>query len=52
MTKKLMREAIDADFEAIMERSASMQALAHASEDHAEALAAFFAKREPYFTGR
>jgi enoyl-CoA hydratase/carnithine racemase len=52
MTKKLMREAIDADFEAIMERSASMQALAHASEDHAEALAAFFAKRAPYFTGR
>jgi enoyl-CoA hydratase/carnithine racemase len=52
MTKKLMREALSADFETIMELSAAFQALAHASEDHAEALAAFFEKREPDFKGR
>jgi len=52
MTKKLMRDALGTSFEAIMEQSASLQARAHASEDHAEALAAFFAKRDPSFTGR
>lgn len=51
-TKKLMRQALKADFETIMELSASCQAVAHASEDHAEALAAFFEKRPPVFKGR
>ena len=52
MTKKLMRDAISSDFETIMDASAALQARAHMSEDHAEALAAFFAKRDPNFTGR
>jgi enoyl-CoA hydratase/carnithine racemase len=52
MTKKLMREAAGANLETIMEMSASFQARAHASEDHAEALAAFFEKREPDYKGR
>ncbi len=52
MTKKLMREALSASFETIMDMSASFQARAHASEDHAEALAAFFEKREPDFKGK
>jgi enoyl-CoA hydratase/carnithine racemase len=52
MTKKLLREGMTADFETIMARSAEFQALAHASEDHAEALAAFFEKRDPVFKGR
>jgi enoyl-CoA hydratase/carnithine racemase len=52
MTKKLMREAQGADLETIMEMSASFQARAHASEDHAEALAAFFEKRQPEFKGK
>ncbi|HEY0283698.1 MAG TPA: crotonase/enoyl-CoA hydratase family protein [Rhizomicrobium sp.] len=51
MTKKLMREALGADLETILERSAAFQAQAHASEDHAEALAAFFEKRDPVFKG-
>lgn len=52
MTKALMREGRDAGFAAIMDRSASCQARAHMSEDHAEALAALFGKRTPVFTGR
>jgi len=35
-----------------MELSASMQALAHHTEDHIEAVNAFFEKREPRFVGR
>jgi len=52
MTKRLMREALGANLESIMDMSAGFQALAHGSEDHAEALAAFFEKREPDFKGR
>ncbi len=52
MTKKLMREALSADFGKIMEMSAACQAEAHVSADHAEALAAFFEKRTPVFKGR
>jgi 1,4-dihydroxy-2-naphthoyl-CoA synthase len=35
-----------------LELSAAFQALAHETEDHAEALDAFMQKREPRFTGR
>lgn len=52
MTKRLMREALSSNFETIMEKSAACQADAHGSDDHAEALAAFFEKRTPKFTGR
>jgi enoyl-CoA hydratase/carnithine racemase len=52
MTKRLMREGIGASFEAIMDMSASMQALAHHTEDHMEALDAFFEKRKGDFKGR
>jgi enoyl-CoA hydratase/carnithine racemase len=52
MTKSLMREAQGASFDAIMELSASMQSLAHLTEDNVEALAAFFEKREPNFKGK
>ena len=51
-TKKLLRQALSADFETIMEMSASFQASAHASRDHAEALAAYFEKRPPVFKGK
>jgi enoyl-CoA hydratase/carnithine racemase len=51
MTKRLMREAQTGSFESIMEMSAAMQALAHATADHQEALAAFFEKRAPHFKG-
>jgi enoyl-CoA hydratase/carnithine racemase len=51
MTKRLMREAQTGSFENIMEMSAAMQALAHTTADHQEALAAFFEKRAPTFRG-
>jgi len=52
MTKKLLRDGITQTFDGIMELSASMQALAHHTEDHIEAVNAFFEKREPRFVGR
>jgi enoyl-CoA hydratase/carnithine racemase len=52
MTKKLMREGQGASFDTVMEMSASMQSLAHLTEDHAEAVAAFFDKRKAEFKGR
>lgn len=51
MTKRLMREGQGASFGTIMEMSASMQAIAHLTSDHAEAVAAFFEKRSPNFKG-
>jgi len=51
MTKRLMREAQTGSFENIMEMSAALQALAHTTADHQEALAAFFEKRPPAFKG-
>lgn len=52
MTKKLMREGMSTSFDMIMELSASMQALAHHTEDHGEAIAAFFEKRDPKYKGQ
>ena len=51
-TKRLLRAARSATFEDVLTLSASYQALAHHTADHAEALAAVRAKREPKFLGR
>ncbi len=51
MTKRLMREGQGTSFDTIMEMSAAFQALAHVTEDHAEAVDAFFDKRTPQFKG-
>ena len=51
MTKRLMREGQGTSFDTIMEMSASMQAIAHLTADHAEAVTAFFEKRTPEFKG-
>jgi enoyl-CoA hydratase/carnithine racemase len=51
MTKRMMREGQSVSFDTIMEMSAAMQSLAHLTEDHHEAVEAFFEKRLPVFKG-
>ncbi len=52
MTKRLMREALTASFDTIMELSAAMQVLVQRTDDHIEAVNAFFEKRTPEFKGK
>jgi enoyl-CoA hydratase/carnithine racemase len=52
MTKKLMREGLGVSFDTIMEMSAAFQSLAHLTEDHKEAVSAFFDKRPADYKGR
>ena len=52
MTKRLMTFAQDTGLERVLDVSAAMQPLAHATSDHREALQAFVEKRKPTFTGR
>ena len=51
MTKQLLRQGMTTSFDNIMELSASMQALAHHTKDHMEALDAFFEKRPAVYKG-
>ncbi len=51
MTKRLLREAQTADLKNILEMSAAMQSLAHATRDNDEAISAFIEKRVPQFKG-
>ncbi len=51
MTKRLLREGQTADLKNILELSAAMQSLAHATKDNDEAINAFIEKRAPNFTG-
>ncbi len=52
MAKKLLRESQHQSLESLLELSAAMQALAHHTVDHREALAAFGEKRPGNYTGR
>jgi enoyl-CoA hydratase/carnithine racemase len=52
MTKRMMREGQSVSFDTIMEMSAAMQSLAHLTEDHQEALSAFFEKRAGDYKGK
>jgi enoyl-CoA hydratase/carnithine racemase len=51
MTRKLLREACVSRLESVLELSAAMQALAHTTADHAEAVEAMLNKRKPSFKG-
>ena len=52
MAKKLLRESQHQSLESLLELSAAMQALAHHTEDHREALSAFTEKRTAEYRGR
>jgi enoyl-CoA hydratase/carnithine racemase len=52
MTKRLMRDGMDSSFDTIMEMSAGMQVIVQNTEDHMEAVNAFFEKRTPEFKGK
>jgi len=52
MTKSLLRQGQSASYDAIMEMSASAQAISHLTEDHMEGVEAIIEKRTPHFKGR
>lgn len=52
LTKHLLWESRRQDLDSLLELSASLQALAHTTEDHRAALAALRAEQRPHFTGR
>jgi enoyl-CoA hydratase/carnithine racemase len=49
LTKRLMREAIHARLDTVLELSAAFQAICHKTPDHSEAVDAFLEKRAPRF---
>ena len=49
MTKRLLWEGRGASLAGLLESAAAMQAVAHTTADHAEAIAAFLEKRPPVF---
>jgi len=51
MTKRLLWEGRRSDLGTLLEMSAAMQAAAHATGDHEEAVSAFLEKRPPAFKG-
>jgi enoyl-CoA hydratase/carnithine racemase len=51
MTRKLLREAYGSKLQSVLELSAAMQALAHTTADHAEAVDAMLKRRTPNFKG-
>ncbi len=51
LTKRLLREALRAPMESVMEMSAAFQAICHKTADHSEAVDAFLEKRAPNYRG-
>jgi len=51
MTRRLLRESQTSTLANLLELSAAMQALAHETADHGEAVEAFMARRPPQFRG-
>ncbi len=51
MTKRLLRQGQDTTLANLLEMSAAMQSLAHATRDNEEAIDAFLGRRAPSFTG-
>lgn len=51
LAKRLLREAMHTRLDTMLEMAAAFQALAHQTDDHREAVAAFLEKRPPVFKG-
>lgn len=51
LTKRLIREGLTSGLDKVLELSAVFQAIAHKTDDHREAVAAFLEKRAPKFIG-
>ena len=51
LAKRLLREGQHVRLDTLLEMSSAYQTLAHYSDDHKEAVAAFFEKRDPEFKG-
>jgi enoyl-CoA hydratase/carnithine racemase len=51
MARRLLREAWNNRLDTVLEMSSAMQAVAHTTKDHKEALAAMREKRRPTYTG-
>ena len=51
MSKRLLREGQHMRLDSLLELSAAMQALAHHTQDHAEAVNAMLEKRPGSYTG-
>lgn len=51
MTKRLLQASQRMELRDLLDMSASMQAISHTMDDHAEAIDAFIGKREPQFKG-
>lgn len=52
LTKRLLRQGQENRFADILDQSAAVQALAHQSADHSEAVDAFLEKRPPRYRGK
>lgn len=52
LAKALLRQGRESSYEAILEMSASAQALSHLTDDHLEGVTAHIEKRTPNFKGR
>jgi enoyl-CoA hydratase/carnithine racemase len=51
LAKRLLRESLHTRLDTMLEMAAAFQALAHQTDDHREAVAAFLEKRAPVFKG-
>ena len=52
LTKRALNKSVSSDLETVLQYESYLQEIAGATEDHVEAVRAFFEKRKPVFKGR